>query len=118
MPIYEYECLACGKTTEAMQKFSDALLDTCPECGGHLKKLISNSTFVLKGTGWYVTDYGRKGSETAGKSSDTPKKSSGDKETTTTTADTKTDTDTKTETKSDSAKEPKTETKKEPVAAS
>ncbi len=111
MPIYEYECLACGKTTEEMQKFSDPLLETCPECGGQLKKLISNSTFVLKGTGWYVTDYGRKGSETGGKNSDKAKKSSEDKETTATT-------DTKTETKTDSTKEPKTETKKEPVAAS
>jgi putative FmdB family regulatory protein len=60
MPIYEYQCLVCEKTTEAMQKFSDAPLATCPECGGHLKKLISNSTFVLKGTGWYKTDYASK----------------------------------------------------------
>jgi len=111
MPIYEYECLACGKASEAMQKFSDAPLATCPECGGQLKKLISNSTFVLKGSGWYVTDYGRKGLETEGKSSETEKKSPGDKET-------KTTTDTKTEPKADSAKETKTETKKEPVAAS
>ena len=111
MPIYEYECLACGKTTEAIQKFSDALLDTCPECGGQLKKLISNTTFVLKGTGWYVTDYGRKGLETAKRSSETEKKSHGDKET-------KTTTDTTSEAKADSAKEAKTETKKEPAAAS
>ncbi len=111
MPIYEYECLACGKTTEAMQKFSDAPLDTCPECGGHLKKLISNSTFVLKGTGWYVTDYGRKGSETAKKSSETEKKSPANQETATTT-------DTKTESKTDDTKETKTETKKELASAS
>ena len=57
MPIYEYECLKCGKTHEVMQKFSDAPLTVCPECKGELKKLISASTFVLKGTGWYVTDY-------------------------------------------------------------
>lgn len=111
MPIYEYECLACGKTTEAIQKFSDALLDTCPECGGQLKKLISNTTFVLKGTGWYVTDYGRKGSETEKKGSETEKKSPENKET-------KTTTDAKTEPKADSAKGPKTETKKEPASAS
>ena len=110
MPIYEYECLACGKTTEAMQKFSDAPLATCSECGGQLKKLISNSTFVLKGSGWYVTDYGRKSLETAGKSSETEKKSSGDKET-------KTTSDTKSEPKADSAKETKTEAKKEPATA-
>jgi len=113
MPIYEYECLACGKTTEAIQKFSDAPLATCHECGGQLKKLISNTTFVLKGSGWYVTDYGRKGSETEKKSSGTEKKSTGDKET-------KTTAETKTDTKTDSAgaKETKTESHKEPAAAS
>ncbi len=111
MPIYEYECLSCGKTTEAMQKFSDALLAACPECGGQLKKLISNSTFVLKGSGWYVTDYGRKGSGTEKKSSEADKKSPENKET-------KAATDTKPGPKADSAKEAKAETKKEPAAAS
>ncbi|BCB96123.1 hypothetical protein JZK55_10450 [Dissulfurispira thermophila] len=57
MPIYEYECLQCGKNHEVMQKFSDAPLSMCPDCGGHMKKLISNTSFVLKGSGWYVTDY-------------------------------------------------------------
>ncbi|HEB76673.1 MAG TPA: zinc ribbon domain-containing protein [Nitrospirae bacterium] len=57
MPIYEYLCLKCEKQLEAVQKFSDAPLSTCPECGGDLKKLISSTSFVLKGTGWYVTDY-------------------------------------------------------------
>ncbi|MEJ5300152.1 MAG: zinc ribbon domain-containing protein [Thermodesulforhabdaceae bacterium] len=60
MPIYEYECTSCGKITEVMQKFSDAPLTTCPSCGGSLRKLISLSTFHLKGTGWYVTDYAHK----------------------------------------------------------
>jgi len=54
MPIYEYECTSCGKITEVMQKFSDAPLTQCPSCGGSLRKLISLSTFHLKGTGWYV----------------------------------------------------------------
>lgn len=57
MPIYEYECLQCGKSHEISQKFSDAPLSTCPDCNGQLKKLISNTSFVLKGSGWYVTDY-------------------------------------------------------------
>jgi putative FmdB family regulatory protein len=57
MPIYEYQCQQCGKNHEIMQKFSDALLSTCPDCGGQMKKLISNTSFVLKGSGWYVTDY-------------------------------------------------------------
>lgn len=60
MPVYEYQCQKCGKRHEVMQKFSDPLLTTCPVCKGKLKKLISNTSFVLKGTGWYVTDYARK----------------------------------------------------------
>ena len=57
MPIYEYQCAACGKVTEAWQKFSEAPLTTCPACGGPLSKLISNCAFHLKGSGWYVSDY-------------------------------------------------------------
>ncbi|MCX7822555.1 MAG: zinc ribbon domain-containing protein [Syntrophobacterales bacterium] len=60
MPIYEYECASCGKIIEAVQKFSDAPLTQCASCGGALRKLISLSTFHLKGTGWYVTDYAHK----------------------------------------------------------
>lgn len=60
MPIYEYECTKCGKTTEAMQKFSDPPLRECSRCKGDLRKLISMSTFHLKGSGWYVTDYSGK----------------------------------------------------------
>ena len=60
MPIYEYECLKCGKTTEAMQKFSDPPLAECCHCRGEVRKLISMSTFHLKGSGWYVTDYSGK----------------------------------------------------------
>jgi putative FmdB family regulatory protein len=60
MPIYEYECLKCGKTMEAMQKFSDPPLGECCHCKGEVRKLISMSTFHLKGSGWYVTDYSGK----------------------------------------------------------
>jgi len=65
MPIYEYGCVKCGKTHEIMQKFSDAPLALCPDCGSEVKKLISNTSFVLKGTGWYATDYAvpKKGEE-------------------------------------------------------
>jgi len=62
MPIYEYECVKCGHHTEAWQKFSDPPLTRCEKCQGELRKLISQSTFHLKGTGWYVTDYASKGS--------------------------------------------------------
>ncbi|HEY2296007.1 MAG TPA: FmdB family zinc ribbon protein [Thermoanaerobaculia bacterium] len=60
MPIYEYECLSCGKRTEVLQKMNDAPLAACPNCGGEVKKLISAPAFQLKGSGWYATDYGGK----------------------------------------------------------
>jgi putative FmdB family regulatory protein len=62
MPIYEYRCQSCGKEFEEWQKFSDPPVEKCSDCGGKTCRLISQSTFVLKGTGWYVTDYGRKDS--------------------------------------------------------
>jgi putative FmdB family regulatory protein len=65
MPIYEYECMKCGKTKEAMQKFSDAPLRECDQCKGELRKLISMSTFHLKGSGWYTTDYAGKNQSTS-----------------------------------------------------
>jgi len=56
MPIYEYKCEECKKQIELFQKISDPPAEKCG-CGGKLKKLISNSSFILKGTGWYKTDY-------------------------------------------------------------
>ena len=61
MPIYEYSCSKCGKTIEVIQKFSDPVLKKHQGCGGTLTKLISASGFQFKGSGWYVTDYARKG---------------------------------------------------------
>jgi len=60
MPIYEYECTKCGRIDEAVQKISDNPLTTCRHCSGELHKLISQSSFHLKGSGWYVTDYAGK----------------------------------------------------------
>ncbi len=60
MPIYEYECSNCKRIHEVIQKFSEEPLKNCPICGGEVKKLISQSSFILKGSGWYVTDYARK----------------------------------------------------------
>src|SRR5579871_3395080 len=62
MPIYEYECAKCGKRIEVIQKMSDKPLKKHEGCGGALTKLISAAGFQFKGTGWYVTDYARKGS--------------------------------------------------------
>ncbi|MGD0884008.1 MAG: FmdB family zinc ribbon protein [Thermodesulfovibrionales bacterium] len=78
MPIYEYECLKCGKGHEIMQRHNELPLTKCPDCGGEVKKLISNSSFVLKGTGWYKTDYPSPQSDKPAKadtSSESPAKS-------------------------------------------
>jgi len=57
MPVYEYECPACEKVIEVQQRISDDPLSTCPECGGEVKKLVSMSSFHLKGGGWYSDGY-------------------------------------------------------------
>ena len=57
MPIYEYECTKCRHHTEIWQKFSDPPMTKCELCRGKMKRLIYQSTYHLKGTGWYVTDY-------------------------------------------------------------
>ena len=62
MPIYEYECSKCSRTFEAMQKITDAPLKRCKFCNGTVERLISTSSFQLKGSGWYLTDYARKSS--------------------------------------------------------
>ncbi len=76
MPIYEYKCTSCGKITEIMQKFSDKPLTKCSSCNGRLSKLISNCSFHLKGSGWYVTWRDKsadKKSDTTTASTETPK---------------------------------------------
>ncbi len=60
MPIYEYECTACNKRTELLQKLSDPPLETCPECKGPVRKIVSAAGLQFKGSGWYVTDYAKK----------------------------------------------------------
>ena len=71
MPIYEYQCTACGHQLEAIQKFSDEPLHECPECHKpDLQKLISSSAFHLKGGGWYVTDIRDKGKKKPDATSD------------------------------------------------
>jgi putative FmdB family regulatory protein len=69
MPLYEYQCDACENRFERIhQKFSDPPVDTCPRCGkGPVRKLISSPAIQFKGSGWYITDYARKG-ESSGKS--------------------------------------------------
>ncbi len=67
MPVYEYECIKCGRVEEAIQRFSDKPLSKCKHCSGKLHKLISQSAFHLKGSGWYVTDYANKSKTSSSK---------------------------------------------------
>ncbi len=98
MPIYEYLCEKCGEF-EVTQKITEQPLDGCPTCGQTVKKLISNSTFKLMGTGWYLTDYARKGQSSEGtQQTDSQSKSDGKA-------------DTSSDTKSDTKKETSTEQK-------
>jgi putative FmdB family regulatory protein len=75
MPIYEYQCDKCG-TFEVTQRITEKQLGKCPTCKGKVKKLISNTSFQLKGTGWYITDYARKGSGGDNKSESSSKPAS------------------------------------------
>jgi len=86
MPIYEYECLQCGQIEEALQKFSDRSLTKCRHCSGKLQRLVSRSSFHLKGTGWYATDYANKSrssssSASSKKAKDAPSKKDSSKST-------------------------------------
>lgn len=57
MPIYEYRCQNCDKVFEKIERSFEEHTEPCPACGGESQRIISNTSFVLKGTGWYVTDY-------------------------------------------------------------
>ena len=78
MPLYEYECDACGARFEQIRKFSDPPIEVCPTCGERkVQKLLSSPAIQFKGSGWYITDYARKG----GKETDAgPKESKESKE--------------------------------------
>lgn len=77
MPLYEYVCDGCGRHFELIRKFSDPPVETCIACGGPVRKLLSSPAIHFKGTGWYVTDYARKGqaSKAEGESGAAPAKS-------------------------------------------
>jgi putative FmdB family regulatory protein len=73
MPLYEYRCEACGHQFEVIQKFSDEPIAVCPKCGsGPVAKLLSSPAFQFKGTGWYITDYARKGATEGKEAKGTP----------------------------------------------
>lgn len=92
MPIYEYRCQACGHPLEEMQKISEPPLTVCPACGKpKLERLISHTSFQLKGGGYYATDYKDKNKPQDKKAEDTEKKPPADSASTTTEATTKKD---------------------------
>lgn len=99
MPIYEYSCQKCG-VVEVTQRITEKPLAKCPSCKSKVKKLISNTSFQLKGTGWYVTDYARKGQNGEAKSDNGSSSPSDAKS------------DSKSDSKNESKSESKSETKK------
>ena len=105
MPIYEYRCEKCGDF-EQTQRISDPALDRCPTCRRKVRRLISNTSFQLKGSGWYVTDYARAGRNSGGKDSAKDSENSSSKS------------ESKTESKSESKTESKTESKVDSKAQS
>jgi putative FmdB family regulatory protein len=80
MPNYEYLCKNCGHRFEQIRKFSDKPLRKCPECGGVIEQVISAPAVQFKGSGWYVTDYAKKGAASAGSSSSSSEGDSAAKE--------------------------------------
>jgi len=71
MPLYEYECEKDGYRFEVIQKFSDAPVTTCTQCGGPVRRLLSSPAIQFKGSGWYITDYARKGGTDYARKSET-----------------------------------------------
>jgi putative FmdB family regulatory protein len=106
MPLYEYQCKKCHHRFERIVKFSDKPMKKCPDCGGQVEQMISAPAVQFKGSGWYVTDYAKKGSGTSASSSDSSESDSSTKDTAKDSKDSKDSKETKKEEK------PKTEKKK------
>jgi putative FmdB family regulatory protein len=101
MPLYEYECEACGQRFEVIQKFSDPPVDVCRKCGkGPVQRLLSSPAIQFKGSGWYITDYAQKGKSDSSSSSSKSSSST-----------TESKSETKSETKSDSSSSTSSTTK-------
>src|SRR5947209_2202092 len=111
MPLYDYRCHRCGETFEVKQSFADAVLTVHENCGGELERLISLPAIQFKGTGWYVTDYGRNGktpSQASNGKSDSKSDGAGDSKSQNDKSDSG-----KNESKADTKSETKTESKAE-----
>jgi putative FmdB family regulatory protein len=117
MPLYEYQCDACGHRFEVIQKYSDAPIDTCPKCGSAVHKLFSSPAIQFKGSGWYITDYARAGKSDSGAGSGS---GSSAKSESNTSDNAQSKSESKSEGKTESKSETKSETKSEskPAASS
>jgi putative FmdB family regulatory protein len=79
VPIYEYQCSQCGEIFEVFQKINDEPVATCRFCTGTVERLISHTSFQLKGAGWYLTDYARKSAPSSDKDSGKEKSTTSEK---------------------------------------
>ena len=79
MPTYEYECLKCRRVFEIRQRISEPALTVCDVCGGEVRRLLSAAPFILKGQGWYVTDYPSESRKQALQSEKSSEKSTSEK---------------------------------------
>ena len=112
MPLYEYHCSKCGKNFDVLQKFSDVPLTTHEECGGAVERMLSAPAFQFKGSGWYVTDYGKGGVKPGASDRTSDNKSGDDKSGDKKSGDSKA-AETKAESKSESKNDSKQESKSE-----
>jgi len=80
MPVYEYKCNKCG-VIEVMQRITEASLKKCPNCRSKVERQMSRNSFVLKGTGWYASDYANKGKSTAEPGNEAASTANGDSST-------------------------------------
>jgi putative FmdB family regulatory protein len=79
VPTYEYQCEKCQRLFEVRQRITESPLTTCEVCGGHVKRLLSPAPFILKGEGWYVTDYPSEARKKAKAAEKSPSNGSADK---------------------------------------
>jgi putative FmdB family regulatory protein len=104
MPLYEYQCDACGHRFEVIQKYSDAPIEICEKCGGAVRKLLSSPAIQFKGSGWYITDYARAGKSDGSSKSDSSSSSKSD-------SSSSSSSESKTESKGETKSESKTDAK-------
>src|SRR5262245_64019161 len=102
MPLYEYECESCARRFERIQKFSDPPVEECPTCGQRVRRLVSSPAVHFKGSGWYITDYGKKDSGKSGGDEKTAKSDTSSAKGTETKSDSSKSSTSSSETKSDS----------------